>query len=64
MGEHTRSKAPRYLFVTGRLAEFSLRKVLADLSAQAGFTAEVAVLPITVAALMTPRWVARHLEIP
>ena len=64
MGEQTRSNAPRHLFVTGRLAEFSLRKVLDDLSAQAGFTAEVAVLPITVAALMTPRWVARHLEVP
>ena len=64
MGEQTRSNLPRYLFVTGRLAEFSLRKMLDDLSARAGFTAEVAVLPITVAALMTPRWVARHLDVP
>ena len=54
MGKQTRSNAPRYLFVTGRLAEFSLREVLDDLAARAGFTAEVAVLPITVAALMTP----------
>ncbi|HEY2159119.1 MAG TPA: DUF6513 domain-containing protein [Isosphaeraceae bacterium] len=52
------------LFVTGRLAEFSLRQVLADLAPRAGFEAEVAVLPISVAALMTPRWVARHLEVP
>ena len=34
------------------------------LAPEAGFAAEVAVLPITVAALMTPRWVARHLEVP
>jgi dihydropteroate synthase len=55
---------PRLLFVTGRLAEFSLRQVLEDLAPRAGFKAEVAVLPISVAALMTPRWVARHLEVP
>jgi dihydropteroate synthase len=55
---------PRYLFVTGRLAEFALRQVLDRLAPEAGFSAEVAVLPITVAALMTPRWVARHLVVP
>jgi dihydropteroate synthase len=54
----------RILFVTGRLAEFALRQVLDELAPRAGFTAEIAVLPISVAALMTPRWVARHLEIP
>jgi dihydropteroate synthase len=55
---------PRVLFVTGRLAEPALRRVLDDLAARAGIAAEVAVLPISVAALMTPKWVARHLEIP
>jgi dihydropteroate synthase len=55
---------PRYLFVTGRLAEFALCQVLDELAPRAGFAAEVAVLPISVAALLTPRWVARHLEIP
>ncbi len=55
---------PRYLFVTGRLAEFALRQVLERLSSEAEFDAEVAVLPITVAALMTTRWVARHLDVP
>ena len=55
---------PRILFVTGRLAEFGLRQVLNELAPRAGFEAEVAVLPISVAALMTPKWVARHLEIP
>jgi dihydropteroate synthase len=55
---------PRYLFVTGRLAEFALRQVLDRLALECDFVPEVAVLPITVAALMTPRWVARHLEVP
>jgi len=55
---------PRILFVTGRLAEFALRRVLEDLAPQAGFAAEVAVLPISVAALMPPKWVARHLVVP
>jgi dihydropteroate synthase len=50
--------------VTGHLAEFALRQVLESLSASAGFAAEVAVLPISVAALMTPAWIARHLAIP
>jgi dihydropteroate synthase len=60
----TDSKQPRILFVTGRLAEFALRRVLEELAPRAGFIAEVAVLPITVAALMTPKWAARHLQIP
>ena len=55
---------PRLLFVTGRLAEFALRGVLDELTRRELFRAEVAVLPISVAALMTPRWVARHLEVP
>ena len=58
------SDRPRFLFVTGRLAEFALRQVLDELAPRAAFAAEVAVLPISVAALMTPRWVARHLEVP
>ena len=59
------NEAPRrLLFVTGRLAEFSLRRVLDDIAPKAGVAAEVAVLPISVAALMTPRWVARHLDVP
>ena len=54
----------KVLFVTGKLAEPALRRTLADLAPKAGFTPEVAVLPITVAALMTADWVARHLQVP
>ncbi len=55
---------PRVLFVTGKLAEPALRAVLADLAPRAGFEPHVAVLPITVAALMTTTWVARRLQVP
>lgn len=55
---------PRILFVTGKLAEPALRRVLADLAPKAGFAPEVAVLNITVAALLTSNWVARHLAVP
>jgi dihydropteroate synthase-like protein len=54
----------RLLFVTGKLAEPALRRTVADLAAKGGFTQEVAVLPISVAALMTADWVARHLRVP
>lgn len=63
MSQPAESKPPRILFVTGRLAEFALRRALDELAPRAGFLAEIAVLPITVAALMTPKWAARHLEV-
>ena len=50
----------RVLFVTGKLAEPALRRVLAE--ADLPFACDVAVLRITVAALMTADWIARHLE--
>lgn len=50
------------LFVTGRLAEPALRRVLAEMAPP--FAWDVAVLKITVAALMTTSWIARHLEVP
>jgi dihydropteroate synthase len=52
----------RVLFVTGRLAEPALRRELDRL--EAPFACEVAVLRITVAALMTTEWIARHLRVP
>ncbi|HZJ33223.1 MAG TPA: DUF6513 domain-containing protein [Vicinamibacterales bacterium] len=54
--------ATRALFVTGKLAEPALRRVLAETSLP--FTADVAVMKITVAALMTTEWIVRHLEVP
>ena len=51
---------PHYVFLTGKLAEPALRRVLAGLAPAAGFEYTVAVLPITVAALATTPWIARH----
>jgi dihydropteroate synthase len=51
-------------FVTGRLAEHALRPVVASLAERVGFAHSIDVLPITVAALMTPAWIARHVRIP
>jgi dihydropteroate synthase-like protein len=52
---------PRFVFVTGKLAEPALRRLLANLAPQVGFDYDVVVLNITVAALLTTDWVARHL---
>jgi hypothetical protein len=54
--------ATRVLFVTGKLAEPALRRMLAETSLP--FSADVAVMRITVAALMTTEWIARSLEVP
>src|SRR5687767_4373908 len=53
-----------YHFVTGRLAEHALRAVVAELAPRAGFDYSIEVLNITVAALMTPEWVARRIHVP
>ena len=52
----------RVLFVTGKLAEPALRRVLAD--SQLPFAWDVAVMKITVAALMTMEWISRSLRVP
>jgi dihydropteroate synthase-like protein len=52
----------RVLFVTGKLAEPALRRVLAD--AAFPFEYDVAVMKITVAALMTTEWLGRFLTVP
>lgn len=51
-------------FVTGRLAETALRPIIAELAKELDFSYTIGVMPITVAALMTPRWLLRHLQIP
>lgn len=51
-------------FVTGRLAEAALREVVAHVVAIRPMRYSIGVMPITVAALMTPRWLVRHLVVP
>jgi len=51
-------------FVTGRLAEHALKSIVAPLAADVGFDFSVDVLPITVAALMTPKWIAERWRVP
>jgi len=56
-------RAPRrVLFVTGKLAEPALRRTITEMGP--AFAWEVAVMKITVAALMTTAWIARFLQVP
>jgi dihydropteroate synthase len=48
------------LFVTGRLAEPALRNIASELD----IDHQIAVMNISVAALMTTRWIARRLKVP
>ncbi len=52
----------KILFVTGRLAEPALRRTLAVLKLPCAY--EIVVMPISVAALMTTAWIARHFTLP
>jgi dihydropteroate synthase-like protein len=54
----------KFHFITGQLARAALDDVLADLAPKVGFDYSVQTLPITVAALLTPKWIAPRLEIP
>jgi dihydropteroate synthase-like protein len=61
----TQSKSgERILFVTGRLAEYPLRRVLEELQRKIGLDYDVTVLGISVAALMHVDWVLRKLDVP
>ena len=51
------------LFVTGRLAERGLTRVLEELSQKLGFRYEVQVMPISVAALLTTKWVRPRIRV-
>ncbi len=50
-------------FVTGRLAEHSLRQIVELLAREIGLDCAIDVMPITVAALMTPDWIARRIKL-
>ena len=50
-------------FVTGRLAEHALRSTVQQLAGELDFNYSIDVLPITVAALMTPGWIAPRLAL-
>jgi len=51
----------RLLFVTGKLAEPALRRILPDVSRQADFEYDVRVLKISVAALIRADWLLKNL---
>jgi dihydropteroate synthase-like protein len=53
-----------YHFVTGKLARVAVHEIVAQLATANGFAYSIGVMPITVAALMTPRWLVRHLNMP
>ena len=58
------SKKKQVHFVTGRLAEHFLRDTLTKIADSADFDFTIQVMPITVAALMTPAWIAKRLKTP
>ena len=51
-------------FVTGKLAEPALREIVESIASRQAFAYSIEVLPITVAALMTPKWLLKHMRIP
>jgi len=58
------SAREHFLFVTGRLAEPLLNRMLPDLATTFEFQYSVAVMPITIAGLMSVPWVAERLKVP
>lgn len=62
MTEATTSSRRHIEFITGKLAAASLRRVVQPLADRVGFEFTITVMPITVAALMTPSWIAKRFE--
>ncbi len=62
-GESRMMQDEHLLFVTGRLAERGLNRVLKKLSQKIGFRYEVQVMPISVAALLTTQWVLPRIRL-
>lgn len=56
--------SPSIHFITGRLAESALRQTVQRAATNLGFEYTIDVLPITVAALMSPEWIARKISRP
>lgn len=54
----------QFHFITGRLAETALRGEVERLANARGFGYSVQVMPISVAALMTGRWIAERMVVP
>ncbi|MCC6510550.1 MAG: dihydropteroate synthase [Pirellulaceae bacterium] len=52
------------LFVTGQLAQSAVQSTVSSLADKIGFDFSIVALPITVAALMTPKWLLRKLTVP
>ena len=55
---------PHILFVTGRLAERPLRRMVESLAAEAGFVPEVVEVGVSVAALLQVDLLKRRLNVP
>ncbi|MCO8121223.1 DUF6513 domain-containing protein [Stieleria sp. TO1_6] len=51
-------------FVTGKLAEQAVRDIVRELASRHSFEYSIGVMPITVAALMTPKWLASKVHPP
>jgi dihydropteroate synthase len=64
IGRKPNESPERILFVTGRLAEPALRRCVEALRPEPAFEPVVAVLGISVAALMHADWVRRKLSVP
>ncbi|QEG38379.1 Pterin binding enzyme [Roseimaritima ulvae] len=61
---HTASPRRHIHFVTGKLAAPALRSVVNRIADEVPFEFSIGVMPITVAALMTPAWIKKRWQIP